>query len=202
MNPTTYNAQPKRKVDYQNISYLAASGGLLGVDPADANRALYKGPYFVMQEADGKVTGLNEFMYRVSKWKDGGWEERVGAGPGLGGGWTRRAWVGGRAGPGRWVDALGLAPPRRRTPTPTRPAPFVNHRQDVFAQFNSDYDYLLDQVQNHNLTTRFTTPYHLARFHNRIAGAIHRGAPGSKVTVAAHSMPYNTDVKLHLESYR
>lgn len=31
------------------------------------------------------------------------------------------------------------------------------------------------------------------RFINRVAGAIHRAAPGALVTVGAHSMPYTTD---------
>lgn len=34
------------------------------------------------------------------------------------------------------------------------------------------------------------------RFINRVAGAIHRAAPGSKVTVGVHSMPYATNVPM------
>jgi hypothetical protein len=36
----------------------------------------------------------------------------------------------------------------------------------------------------------------LMRFVNRVAGAIKRAAPGTKVTVGAHSMPYNSDVPI------
>lgn len=61
--------------------------------------------------------------------------------------------------------------------------------RDVFAQFNSDFSYLVDACAHHNLTTRGVTEADLARFHNRLAGAIHRAAPGALVTAAAHSMP-------------
>jgi hypothetical protein len=140
LNPAKFEGEPKRTVDYQNITYIAHTprGGFLGADPADPARALYAGPRFVMRDAPGKpVVGLNEYMYR-----------------------------------------------------------------DVFAQFNSDYEFLMDGVLNRNLTTVGTTAAHLARFHNRLAGAIHRAAPGAKVTTAAHSLPYTTDAPLHIQAYR
>lgn len=62
--------------------------------------------------------------------------------------------------------------------------------RDVFAQFNADYAFLVDAVANHGLKTVGTTAANLARFHNRVAGAIHRAAPGSIVTAAAHSLNY------------
>lgn len=34
------------------------------------------------------------------------------------------------------------------------------------------------------------------RFINKVAGAIHRAAPGAKVTCGAHSMPYTTDIPM------
>ena len=115
-NPPVYDAQPKRAVDYQNISFLMdpSTGGYIGPVEGDASKARYNGPHFLKTEG-GKTAGLNEPLYR-----------------------------------------------------------------DVFAQFNSDWPFLVDQVRNHNLTTVGTTADKLARFHNRIAGAIHRAAPGEK----------------------
>ena len=140
LNPASFEAGPKRAVDYQNITYIAHTprGGFLGADPGDPARALYAGPHFVMRDAPGKpVAGLNEYMYR-----------------------------------------------------------------DVFAQFNSDYEFLMDAVLTSGLTSVGTTATALARFHNRLAGAIHRAAPGAKVTTAAHSLPYTTDAPLHIQAYR
>ena len=74
--------------------------------------------------------------------------------------------------------------------------------RDVFAQFNSDFGYLVDAVENRGLKTRGTSELALARFHNRVAGAIHRAAPGALVTVAAHSMPYTSDAPMKLEGWR
>lgn len=111
-NPAVYDAQPKRKLDYQNISFLMEQGGYLGPVDGDASKARFNGPHFLKTEG-GKVAGLNEPMYR-----------------------------------------------------------------DVFAQFNSDWPFLVDQIKNHGLKTVGTTADKLARFHNRIAGAIHRAAPG------------------------
>ena len=111
-NPPTYDAAPKRAVDYQNISFLTTQGGYIGPLPGDPSKAAYAGPHFLKTEG-GSLAGLNEPLYR-----------------------------------------------------------------DVFAQFNSDFPFLIDQVQNHGLTTKGATAANLARFHNRIAGAIHRAAPG------------------------
>jgi endo-1,4-beta-mannosidase len=36
----------------------------------------------------------------------------------------------------------------------------------------------------------------MLRFVNRVAGAIKRAAPGTKVTTGSHSMPYNSDVPI------
>jgi hypothetical protein len=36
----------------------------------------------------------------------------------------------------------------------------------------------------------------MLRFVNRVAGAIKRAAPGTKVTTGAHSMPYNSDAPI------
>jgi len=74
--------------------------------------------------------------------------------------------------------------------------------RDVFAQFNSDYEFLMGEILERNLTTTGTTSTALARFHNRLAGAIHRAAPGAKVTTAAHSLPYTSDAALHIQAYR
>ena len=65
---------------------------------------------------------------------------------------------------------------------------------DVFGQFNSDYYYLKDQVLNHGLTTKGLSSRHrIPLFVNRLAGAIHRAAPGALVTVGADSILYNSD---------
>jgi len=65
---------------------------------------------------------------------------------------------------------------------------------DVFGQFNSDYYYLKDQVLNHGLTTKGLSSRHrIPVFVNRLAGAIHRAAPGALVTVGADSILYNCD---------
>ena len=74
--------------------------------------------------------------------------------------------------------------------------------RDVFAQFNSDFAFLVDAVENHGLKTRGTSELALARFHNRVAGAIHRASPGALVKVAAHSMPYTSDAFMKLEGWR
>ena len=135
-NPASYDAQPKRAVDFQSIAFLGAEGGLIGPVPNDPSKANYDGPHFVKKER-GVDAGVNDFMYR-----------------------------------------------------------------DVFAQFNSDFSFLVEACARQNLTTRGVTEADLARFHNRLAGAIHRAAPGALVTAAAHSMPYVTDEKLHLEPWR
>ena len=74
--------------------------------------------------------------------------------------------------------------------------------RDVFAQFNSDFGFLVDAVERGGLKTRGASELALARFHNRVAGAIHRACPGALVTVAAHSMPYTSDAPMRLEGWR
>ena len=113
-NPPVYDAQPKRAVDFQNISFIMEAGGYIEPVEGDASKARYNGPHFLKTEG-GKTAGLNEPLYR-----------------------------------------------------------------DVLAQFNSDFSYLENQIRSHNLTTVGTTSDKLARFHNRIAGAIHRAAPGKR----------------------
>ena len=125
-NPGTFNAEPRRAVDYQNITFMYGEG-YKGPDPKDGGSALYNGFHFV------KTWGGQDFF--------------------------------------NW---------------------YLYH--DVFGQFNSDYYYLKDAVLNRGLGTRgISSPDRIPRFVNRMAGAIHRAAPGSLVTVGADNIIYTSD---------
>ncbi|WIA16053.1 hypothetical protein OEZ85_012780 [Tetradesmus obliquus] len=68
---------------------------------------------------------------------------------------------------------------------------------DVIDNYPSEWDFLKRQIADLKLLTTQQVPHtKLLRFVNRVAGAIKRAAPGTKVTVGAHSMPYNSDVAI------
>ena len=69
--------------------------------------------------------------------------------------------------------------------------------KDVTDDYPSEWDYLKKAIVDDKTLQTEEVPYQsLMRFINKVAGAIHRTAPGAKVSCGAHSMPYNTDVAM------
>jgi hypothetical protein len=69
--------------------------------------------------------------------------------------------------------------------------------KDVIDDYPSEWDYLKNAiVARRELATRSVDHVAIQAFINRVAGAIHRTAPGARVMVGAHSMPYTTDIAM------
>lgn len=91
-------------------------------------------------------------------------------------------------------------PPKAYSDTPDKPPHWYWFNDymywDVLTKYNSEFDFLVQQITSCKLKTVDIPTWRIQRFVNAVAAAIHKTDPSAKVTVGGHSIPYTTDAKV------